>query len=154
MRKDGHGIVFMNTGGDVFVFGLAVFNLLPSLSWAQTSSALLGVPCLYQRTRLLLRWMNIVASDTHAPYSLMSHSDHGGLSSQDVLWPYIALFCVIFFFKWCESFCEVSRMSLPQPIKNLRRNAGLQCWVTMSASLTVTPNNRAKSRTGPGMIAQ
>lgn len=27
----------------------------------------------------------------------MSHSDHGGLSSQDVLWPYIALFCVIFF---------------------------------------------------------
>lgn len=32
MRKDGHGIVFLNTGGDVFAFGLAVFNLLPSLS--------------------------------------------------------------------------------------------------------------------------
>lgn len=125
--------------------------------WAEPRPPL---PCLvsraslYQRTRLLLRWMDIVASDTHAPYSLMSHSDHGGLSSQDVLWPYIALLCVIFLKKWFESFCEVSHMSLPQPIKNLRRNAGLQCWVTMSASFTVTPNNRTKAKTGPGKIAQ
>lgn len=32
MKKDGCGIVFMNTGGDVFEFGQAVLNLLPSLS--------------------------------------------------------------------------------------------------------------------------
>lgn len=73
-----------------------------SISFPHWSEPRPPLPCLvshaslYQRTWLLLRWMDIVASDTHAPSSLMSHSDHGGLSSQDVLWPHIALFCVIF----------------------------------------------------------